>query len=104
LENNFLVPRIIGRSLNLHPLVVIIGVIAGANLAGILGIFLAPPILASLRIVGKYVYCKLLDREPFDGLRAHSFPAQESSEEPDQMQEGEDEAGEKGETEEAAEP
>jgi predicted PurR-regulated permease PerM len=65
LENNVLVPRIIGRSLNLHPLVVIVGAIAGANLAGILGMFLAAPTLASLRILGNYVRCKLLDLEPF---------------------------------------
>ncbi len=96
LENNILVPRIIGRSLNLHPLVVIIGAIAGANLAGILGIFLASPTLASLRIVGNYVYCKLLDLDP--------SPVQEYIEEPDPSREGEDEAGEKGETGETAEP
>jgi predicted PurR-regulated permease PerM len=94
LENNFLVPRIIGRSLNLHPLVVIIGVIAGASLAGILGIFLAAPILASLRIVGNYVYRKLLDLEPFDELRADSLPTQD----------GEDETEGKGETEGEVEP
>ncbi len=81
LENNILVPRIIGRSLNLHPLVVIIGAIAGANLAGVLGMFLAAPALASLRILGRYVYRKLLDLEP--------FLAQESSEEPEPMQEEE---------------
>jgi predicted PurR-regulated permease PerM len=88
LENNILVPRIIGRSLNLHPLVVIIGAIAGASLAGILGIFLAAPILASLRIVGNYVYCKLLDLEPFGKLRASSFPVQEGIEGPEAMPEG----------------
>ncbi len=90
LENNILVPRIIGRSLNLHPLVVIVGAIAGANLAGILGIFLAAPILASLRIVGNYVYCKLLDLEPGE-LRAGSFPVQESTEEAELLQEEEGE-------------
>jgi len=83
LENNILVPRIIGRSLNLHPLVVIVGAIAGANLAGILGMFLAAPILASLRIVGNYVHSKLLDLEP--------FPVQEDIEGPEAMQEGEGE-------------
>ncbi len=91
LENNFLVPRIIGRSLNLHPLVVIIGAIAGAKLAGILGIFLAAPILASLRIVGNYVHCKLLDLEPGEP-GAESFLMQEDIEEPEPMQEEEDEA------------
>lgn len=90
LENNILVPRIIGRSLNLHPLVVIVGAIAGANLAGILGIFLAAPILASLRIVGNYVYCKLVDLEPGE-LRAGSFPVQESTEEAELLQEEEGE-------------
>jgi len=87
LENNILVPRIIGRSLNLHPLVVIIGAIAGASLAGILGMFLAAPTLASLRIVGNYAHCKLLDLEP--------FPAQEDIKEPEAMQEeGGDRQGE----------
>ena len=92
LENNILVPRIIGRSLNLHPLVVIIGAIAGANLAGVLGMFLAAPTLASLRIVGNYVHRKLLDLEPFDELRASSFPVQEDledAEEPESVQEEE---------------
>ena len=91
LENNILVPRIIGRSLNLHPLVVIVGALAGANLAGILGMFLAAPILASLRIVGNYVHSKLLDLEPFDKLRASSFPVQEDIEEAGAVQEGEGE-------------
>jgi predicted PurR-regulated permease PerM len=91
LENNILVPRIIGRSLNLHPLVVIIGAIAGASLAGVLGIFLAAPILASLRILGEYFHCKLLDLEPFDELRASSFPVQEDKGEPEPMREEEGE-------------
>lgn len=64
-ENNVLVPRIMGRSLNLHPLVVLIGILMGANLAGILGIFLAAPVLATLRVLGGYIYCHLTDREPF---------------------------------------
>lgn len=65
LENNFLVPRIIGRSLNLHTLIVFIGALAGASIAGVLGILLAAPILASARIVLKYIYNKLLDIPPF---------------------------------------
>jgi predicted PurR-regulated permease PerM len=64
-ENNFLVPRIIGRSLNLHALVVFIGALAGASVAGVLGILLAAPILASGRIIIKYIYNKLLDLPPF---------------------------------------
>jgi predicted PurR-regulated permease PerM len=65
LENNFLVPRIIGRSLNLHALIVFIGALAGASIAGVLGILLAAPLLASGRIIIKYIYQKLLDLPPF---------------------------------------
>jgi len=44
-------PRIMGQSLELHPLAAIFGVMAGGEVAGILGIFLSIPIMASLRIV-----------------------------------------------------
>lgn len=59
-ENNFLVPRIIGRSVNLHPLVVLLGVVAGASVAGFLGVFLAAPMLSTISILGRYIYGKLL--------------------------------------------
>jgi predicted PurR-regulated permease PerM len=61
-ENNFLVPRIIGGSVKLHPVVVLLGVVAGASMAGILGIFLAAPVLATIRVVARYCYDKLQDK------------------------------------------
>lgn len=67
-ENVVLVPRIIGRSLNLHPMVVFVGALAGASVAGIFGILLAAPILASARLILLYIYRKLLDRPPFEEL------------------------------------
>ncbi len=44
-------PRIMGHSMELHPLAAIFGVMAGSEVAGILGIFLSIPVMASLRIV-----------------------------------------------------
>ena len=44
-------PRIMGHSMELHPLAAIFGVMAGGEVAGILGIFLSIPVMASLRIV-----------------------------------------------------
>jgi predicted PurR-regulated permease PerM len=64
-EGNLLVPRILGHSLNLHPLVVLIGIIVGGSLAGILGMLVAAPVLATLRVVGRYVFYRLYDRDPF---------------------------------------
>jgi predicted PurR-regulated permease PerM len=64
-ENNYLVPRIIGGSVQLHPMVVIVGALAGARLGGVLGIFLAAPVLATVRVLLSYIYRKLLDLDPF---------------------------------------
>jgi predicted PurR-regulated permease PerM len=64
-EAVFLVPRIMGDSLDLHPYVVIVGVIGGAALAGPLGVILAAPMIASGRVVLTYVYGKLTGRPPF---------------------------------------
>ncbi len=59
LENAFLVPKIIGESVNLHPLVVLFGILAGASLAGVVGIFLAVPAIATGRILASYLFKKL---------------------------------------------
>jgi HAD superfamily hydrolase (TIGR01549 family) len=65
IENAYLVPRIMGRRLQLHPVVVFIGVLAGGLLAGALGVLLAAPVIGTLRVMLRYVYAKLLDVEPF---------------------------------------
>jgi predicted PurR-regulated permease PerM len=44
-------PRIMGHSMELHPLAAIFGVMAGGEVAGILGIFLSIPVMASARIL-----------------------------------------------------
>lgn len=65
IENVVLVPRILGHHLKLYPLIVLIAVIAGASLAGVLGILLASPVLATLRDISRYVIARLQDRPPF---------------------------------------
>jgi predicted PurR-regulated permease PerM len=44
-------PRIMGESMELHPLAAIFGVMAGGEVAGILGIYLSIPVMATLRIL-----------------------------------------------------
>lgn len=60
---NYLIPRIIGRSVHLPPLVIILGIVAGAALAGVLGVVLAAPSIASLRLILRYVYAQLFEVE-----------------------------------------
>jgi predicted PurR-regulated permease PerM len=74
LYNNVLVPRILGRSLRLHPLVVVIAAIVGGLLGGILGMLLAAPTLATLRILLHYVISRLYDRDPFVELEHEETP------------------------------
>jgi predicted PurR-regulated permease PerM len=44
-------PMIMGRGVELHPGLVIFGVLAGGELAGVAGMFLSVPVLAGLRVV-----------------------------------------------------
>src|SRR5262249_36274037 len=44
-------PRILGHELKIHPLAAIFSVLVGAELGGIVGIYLAVPIAAALRVI-----------------------------------------------------
>lgn len=44
-------PRIMGGKLEIHPLAAIFAVLAGGEIAGILGVYLSVPLMASLRIM-----------------------------------------------------
>ncbi|MDQ3053035.1 MAG: AI-2E family transporter [Actinomycetota bacterium] len=65
LEGNVFAPILQGRSLQLHAAVVILAVIAGGNLAGITGAFLAVPIAALIAITWRYAR-ERLDQDPED--------------------------------------
>lgn len=65
IENNFLVPRIVGDALDLNPLMVFVGALAGASIAGVLGTVLAAPVLATIKLLGRYAWRKMFDLDPF---------------------------------------
>jgi predicted PurR-regulated permease PerM len=50
-ENNFLVPRLMGHSVGVSPVVVIIAIFAFTSLLGIIGAFLAIPLAAILQVL-----------------------------------------------------
>ena len=51
LDNNILMPRIVGSKVRINALVTIIGVFVGGSLAGISGMFLSLPVIAVLKII-----------------------------------------------------
>lgn len=69
IENIYLIPRLIGRQVQLHPAVTFVGIIAGTLVFGLLGVLLATPIMASARVILSYIHRKLLDLEPFEPIK-----------------------------------
>lgn len=64
LENQFLVPYVMGDAVDLPPLVVLIGALAGALAFGILGALLATPVIATGNLIFRYTYRKILEPPP----------------------------------------
>jgi predicted PurR-regulated permease PerM len=65
-------PRVMGQSMELHPLAAIFGVLAGGEIAGVLGIYLSIPIMASLRIVWRR-WRLYAEKKRFGPLNEYSF-------------------------------
>ena len=63
LEDAFVIPLVIGRIVHLHPLLVIFVLVVGTSLGGVLGLILAVPVAAVLKIIVAFFYAKLMARE-----------------------------------------
>lgn len=50
LEGNVLSPLIVGKSLHMHPLLIMFALLAGGEIGGVIGLILAVPILAVLKV------------------------------------------------------
>lgn len=56
LENDFLVPTVMRKTVGVNPLVSIIALLIGAKLAGIVGVLLAIPVVTILAVVLEYFF------------------------------------------------
>ena len=63
--DNLVSPRIMGRSLGVHPAAVLVVALIAFNLIGVIGLMLAAPVLASIMLISRYTFNKLLDRDPW---------------------------------------
>jgi predicted PurR-regulated permease PerM len=70
-------PRIMGESMELHPLAAIFGVMAGGEVAGILGIYLSIPVMAGLRIIFRR-WRLYAEKKKFGPLSEYSFRTEET--------------------------
>jgi predicted PurR-regulated permease PerM len=53
-EDYVIYSRLIGRDIHLHPLAAILAVLAGVELGGIAGIFIAVPVVAVVTVAGRH--------------------------------------------------
>jgi predicted PurR-regulated permease PerM len=65
LDNLWLRPQLLGHQLRLHPGLVFVGLIGALALSGVLGALIVVPLMASIKVIGYYVRCKLLDQTPW---------------------------------------
>jgi len=63
--DNLISPRLLGEALGVHPAGVLIVAIIAANLIGLIGLVLAAPVLATLRLISRYVARKMFDMNPW---------------------------------------
>lgn len=84
LENNFLVPKVLGDAIELHPAVMILALVVGGALFGIGGAILAAPVVASGRDLYRYGFHRLGGQPPILAfeLALHGARAMPPEEEP----------------------
>jgi predicted PurR-regulated permease PerM len=59
LEDQVIIPQLVGRIVRVHPLMVIFGVLTGATLGGALGLVIAVPAMAAIKIISIAIFEEL---------------------------------------------
>ncbi|MFN3307682.1 MAG: AI-2E family transporter [Anaerolineales bacterium] len=76
--DNIVQPRFMGETLGVHPAAVLVAAIIFANLIGLIGLILAAPVIATLKLVGTYVVRKMLDLDPWPATEQRTVPKPKS--------------------------
>ncbi|AJS57556.1 permease [Paenibacillus sp. IHBB 10380] len=63
LESNVISPQVVGRKLHLHPVLIIFSLLVGGELAGIVGLILAVPFLAVIKVIIAHFFAYYVKRK-----------------------------------------
>jgi predicted PurR-regulated permease PerM len=74
IQDQFLMPYVVGRAVHVHPLMTIFAVLVGERTAGVLGMFLAVPIAAAIKVIIDYTHPELLADSPIEVVRSKLAP------------------------------
>jgi len=64
LESNIVSPQVVGRSLHMHPLMIIFALLVGGELGGVVGLILAVPTFAVGKVIFHHVFLYYKNRKP----------------------------------------
>ncbi|WP_284637986.1 AI-2E family transporter [Paenibacillus silviterrae] len=64
LEGNVISPQVVGRSLKMHPLLIIFALLVGGEFAGVVGLILAVPFFAVMKVILQHVFMYYIHRKP----------------------------------------
>jgi predicted PurR-regulated permease PerM len=78
LLDNLVATRILARALKIHPAAVLVAALILANLIGFIGIVLASPVVATMKLFLRYTIRKLFDLDPWEGLEEEETPRPQS--------------------------
>lgn len=63
LEGNVISPQVVGRKLHMHPLTIIFALLVGGELAGVIGMVIAVPIFATVKVIIQHVFAYYVRRK-----------------------------------------
>ncbi|MBI9048220.1 MAG: AI-2E family transporter [Anaerolineaceae bacterium] len=67
--DNVVVPRLLADALQVHPAAVMVGALIGLSILGVIGVVLAAPVVATIKLFLDYVVDKMLDRDPWEVMK-----------------------------------
>jgi predicted PurR-regulated permease PerM len=62
LEGNVISPQVVGRTLHMHPLFIIFALLVGGEVAGVIGLILAVPFFAVMKVIVHHIFIYYVQR------------------------------------------
>jgi predicted PurR-regulated permease PerM len=72
--DNFVSPRIMSEAVGIHPALVLVSVLVAAKLLGVVGVLIAAPAVATIKLLLNYIFRKLTDQDPWANVKIHPAP------------------------------
>ncbi|MDX9863173.1 MAG: AI-2E family transporter [Anaerolineaceae bacterium] len=67
--DSMITPRVMGNALRVHPAMLLVGIIIGTTWLGFIGLVLAGPVLATVKLLATFALHKLFDMDPWESLK-----------------------------------